>query len=590
MFDVIQWLNPLETMAESLEQPNPVAVPECSFSSQCGRNIIVDGPTARWNSVVSGGRVVVDKPIFPGKELKLSFDGKGHAEVGILTKDPASIPDINHVEKLKELTVIQSAKIYKQTGTANIKRSDCGRKIITKADKESSVTIKRNDKVWVTVNIIFGDLEVEIETEGYNFSNKTGGNIQLENNDTWANLKFPNPCAVCFVGNPIRRKEALNFQIDPILRDGKPSRNFSIKIAISQSNPVNLLSENDTYDDITSLPVIHFDEIPIKCKNVIQIGLSDNGTVQINYDKGTLNKKTNNKQIFCIFEICRINLHCKGKIVDFSPSVETVLCESKRKKSNPVGASSIDQVDTIVVPPNPEYVRSKKMLESIRHDAESISIHSNDFKPANESRNIIGDVSLSMVNNGSNITNTAESRIRSNETLLPVDNISPSELNLRLQSVEETIGNPTTGKEGMRQSQYQELKLEIQAIKTMLGELQLSIQPQTNTKTLTLTELNEYNPEMSLNEVLQKNYVNLIKMIDTVPLLDLLYESDYIRHNECERLGKLSQTDQESANRDLLNTIIRRQSISLGHFASLLFQSKQIGVLAVLFPGKNINK
>ncbi|XP_076081539.1 uncharacterized protein LOC143052396 [Mytilus galloprovincialis] len=573
MVDVTQWLNPLETMAESLGQSNPVADSGCSFSSHCGRNVIVDGATARWNSDVSGGRVVVDKPIPPKAELKLSFDGKGHAEVGILTKDPASIPDINQVENLKELTVIQSARIYKQTGTANIKRSDCGRKIITEADKTSSVTVRRNDKVWVTVNIIFGDLEVEIETEGYNFSNKTGGNIQLENNDTWANLKFPNPCAVCFVGKPIRRKEALNFQIDPILRDGKPSRNFSIKIAISQSNPVFFMSGNDTYDDITSLPVIHFDEFPKKCKNEIKIRLSQNGTVQITSEKGTLNKETNNDQIYCIFELCRIKLHCKSKIVDFSPSVET--------------ASPIDQVDTIVVPPDSEYVRSKKMLESIRYDAESISIHSNDFNPALESRNIIGDVSPLLVNNGSNINNPAEYRIRSNEASSPVDNISPShnkeELNLRLQTVEETIGNPETRKDGMLQSQYQELKSEIQDLRKMLSEL-LSVQSPPNLNTRARNESNEFKPKMSLNEVLQKNYANLIKMIDTVPLLDLLYESDFISHNECERLVKLSQTDRESGNRDLLSIIIRRQSIDLDHFESLLFRSKQIGVLAVLFP------
>ncbi|CAG2205378.1 unnamed protein product [Mytilus edulis] len=91
---------------------------------------------------------------------------------------------------------------------------------------------------------------------------------------------------------------------------------------------------------------------------------------------------------------------------------------------------------------------------------------------------------------------------------------------------------------------------------------------------------------MSLNEVLQKNYVNLIKMIDIVPLLDLLYEANCISHNECERLGKLSQTDRESANRGVLSIIFRKQSFDLDNFESLLFKSKQIRVLAVLFPDK----
>ncbi|CAC5379241.1 unnamed protein product [Mytilus coruscus] len=368
-------------MAESSEQSDLVANPECSFSSHCGRNVIVDGQTARWNSVVSGGRVFIEKPIAPKAELKMSFDGKGHAEVGILTKDPASIPDISKVENMRELTVIQKCKNLQTNWNCH------------KADKTSGVKVERTDKVWVTVNIIFGDLEVEIETEGYNFSKEHGGNIQLENNNTWANLESPNPCAVCFVGNPIKRTEALHFQIDPILRDGKPSRNFSIKVAISQSNPIEIMSGNETFYDITSLPVIHLDKFPNKCKNEIQIGLSDNGTVQISYEKGTLIKETNNEQIYCIFELCRIKLHCKGKTVDFSQSAETVQCKSKTKESNLDDASSLlihqarkDQnriktnqsknddtlmlynrsaedvnvSDAIVVPPNSDYVRSKK--------------------------------------------------------------------------------------------------------------------------------------------------------------------------------------------------------------------------------------
>ncbi|CAG2205379.1 unnamed protein product [Mytilus edulis] len=339
-------------MAEGPTKERKELNPECSFSPHCGRNIFVDGPTARWNSVVSGGRVVVDKPISPGKELKLSFYGKGHAEVGILTKDPASIPDINQVENLKELTVIQSARIYKQTGTVLIKRSTCGSRIITGEDKTSSVKVGRTDKVWVTVNIIFGDLEVEIETEGYRFSKEHGGNIQLEYDDLWTNLKSSNPCAVCFVGKPIRRKEALHFQIDPILRDGKPSRNFSIKIAISQSNPINIMSGNDTYYDIMSLPVLHFDEFRNKCKNEIQIGLSENGTVRINYEKGTLNKETNNEQIYCIFELCRIKLHCKSKIKQVN--------RDDAESLNDGAVRDVNTPDAIVVPPNSEYVRSKR--------------------------------------------------------------------------------------------------------------------------------------------------------------------------------------------------------------------------------------
>lgn len=95
---------------------------------------------------------------------------------------------------------------------------------------------------------------------------------------------------------------------------------------------------------------------------------------------------------------------------------------------------------------------------------------------------------------------------------------------------------------------------------------------------------------MSLNEVIQENYVNLIKMTDAIPLLDHLYESDSISHNEYGRLGKQFQTDRESANRDLFNIIMRRQSIDLDYFERILFQTKQNRLLELLFPYKYASK
>lgn len=135
------------------------------FSPKCGRNICVDGCSAKWIKNDSGGRFFIDKSLSSNNEIILTFSGKGHAEVGIISIDPLTITDVSHVGNIKELIVIQTARIYKQEGTTKIKRPKEGDRIITEAENRNSKSkVDKEQSIWITVNILFGDLKVKIGT------------------------------------------------------------------------------------------------------------------------------------------------------------------------------------------------------------------------------------------------------------------------------------------------------------------------------------------------------------------------------------------------------------------------------------------
>ncbi|CAG2198168.1 unnamed protein product [Mytilus edulis] len=302
---------------------------ECVFSPTCGRNICIDGSTAKWNNNDSGGRFFIDKSLSLDEEIILTFSGKGHAEVGIISIDPITITDVSHVGNIKELTVIQTARIYKQEGTTKIKRSKEGDRIITEAEgRKSRSKVDKEQSIWITVNILFGDLKVKIA--------------------------------------------------DDINKVGAPSKNCSVKLAISKSNPEEFVLSTDKYCDITSIPVIHFEEIPTKSKNEIRIELTTDGIVQINYEKGTINKEAGSKEVYCVFELGRIQLRCARK--EKTKKEDTVLPKLKTIELQQTSINLPDVPDSI-------YINRKRELDEIRQDAEQISIDTNVYDPAFEPSN-----------------------------------------------------------------------------------------------------------------------------------------------------------------------------------------------------------
>jgi hypothetical protein len=83
--------------------------------------------------------------------------------VGILTVNPNVLSDVTQVGSLSELTVIQNVNIHYKTGIIQLKRSQNGNKIVLRIDGQNlDFKVNKSDDIWITVNIIYGTLKVQI--------------------------------------------------------------------------------------------------------------------------------------------------------------------------------------------------------------------------------------------------------------------------------------------------------------------------------------------------------------------------------------------------------------------------------------------
>ncbi|VDI37240.1 Hypothetical predicted protein, partial [Mytilus galloprovincialis] len=412
-------------------------------------------------------------------------------------------------------------------------------------------------------------------SKGFKFSPNKGENISTK--DECATLKYPYLCAVCFVKNPIKRGETLSFQVDDINKVGPPSKNCSFKLAISKSNPEEFMSSADKYCDITSLPVIHFEKIPTKCKNAIRIELTTEGTVEINYENGTIKKELYTEQVYCVFELGRIQLRCELKERKNNENIVIPIVEDDTEQQ-----SSNDKLDV----PDSVYKNSKRELDEIRHDAEEISIYSDDYNPIFESRNIEGAITSS--ENEPNIKYTSESKFKT--TRLGVVDYSLhnkiESLSSRLVLIEENINKLNIGKEStIQSSEMQDLRSEIKEIKRLLTKRPSNEEGDSNASN-NLNVKSQSENSKPLHEIIREHFQMLVSMLEISPVLDCLYQAGNITMEDFQRLRQLSKSDTAEANRELLFTISRRQNLDTEFLEDILIKSKQDGILAVMFPHK----
>jgi len=70
---------------------------------------------------------------------------------------------VTQVGSLSKLTVIQNAKLHYKTGIIQLKRSQDGDKIVLRRDGQNQYfEVNKSDDIWITVNIIYGTLKVQI--------------------------------------------------------------------------------------------------------------------------------------------------------------------------------------------------------------------------------------------------------------------------------------------------------------------------------------------------------------------------------------------------------------------------------------------
>jgi len=79
-------------------------------------------------------------------------------------------------------------------------------------------------------------------------------------------------------------------------------------------------------------------------------------------------------------------------------------------------------------------------------------------------------------------------------------------------------------------------------------------------------------------------FTEFVQLLDTVPFMDRMFQREQLTLEEYERIRISSQTNQVDANRDLSSIIFRRQKVDLTIFKQCLIETKQDGVLGILFP------
>ena len=155
----------------------------------------------------------------------------------------------------------------------------------------------------------------------------------------------------------------------------------------------------------------------------------------------------------------------------------------------------------------------------------------------------------------------------------------------RLQSIEKRLSKYTSSKDALLQQTYTgSLESDIKEIKAMLEGFSAEPVKLREKENVQMDRGISEVDERSVNEVIQTNYVEFIKLLDTVPFMDRMFERDHLTFEEYERIRISSQTNRVDANRDLSYIIFRRQSVDLRIFKQWLIETKQDGVLSILFP------
>ena len=205
----------------------------------------------------------------------------------------------------------------------------------------------------------------------YGFSQRKGENINTQGNE--ACLKYANPCAVCYLKYPLSVGEVLVFQIDPIVYESKSARNFSTKIAVSQTSPEEFFDGLDTFYDITCFPVLPVENFFKKAKNEVKVQLEAGDILRIHCNHGKLKKKIPFTKAFLIFEISRVSVKCMSK----RNQTDILYNRSDSSSTNVLPDQSpvdMNVADGIIIPPEQSdsiYISSE--LKSIQQEAEIIS-------------------------------------------------------------------------------------------------------------------------------------------------------------------------------------------------------------------------
>lgn len=246
------------------------------FSHHCGENIELseEKQKASWNHKYSGGIAFSSHPLRQNTKLKLDLTGTGHAYVGIIKRDPASVTNMR-TALVSDIVVATEVKVHKRLGAVNIiSDTKDGRNCISFESYNGTKTVDINSEVWLFLYIKFGDMIAVLHSETIQdrcFHPVTGCNIRcLDEDRRSVKLLVENPAAVCCLNKKLKPGHSVTFQTKAITENrNKPSR-CHIKLGIINLDPSELKSRD---------PESFLVDSKIACPtrwNIVQIFLKEN--------------------------------------------------------------------------------------------------------------------------------------------------------------------------------------------------------------------------------------------------------------------------------------------------------------------------
>jgi hypothetical protein len=354
------------------------------------------------------------------------------------------------------------------------------------------------------------------------------------------------------------RGETLCFSVEPIVRDGKVTHNFSFKVAITEINPAEFLPARPYLYDITFLPVYPFEKPFKKVQGEIKFEYTTDGLARVLCKtKEFILQNITFEKSYLLIELCKVKLKYLYKRKEPVPPEDV---------PDNLGIPDVMYTATTTNESESVCANSKIQLDLIRREVDNLSIYSNEN---NES--IYDD----LLPRGSE---AEYDQWKQNDLHQAVEGIYK-----RLESIEEGLCNNTGGKvASLQQTDTSSLESDIKEIKRMLERL-VKLREKGNVQiSRTISE----EDERSVLEVIQPNFTEFVQLLDTIPFMDRMFQMLHLTIEEYERIRILSQTNRVEANRDLSMIIFRRQSVDLALFKQCLIETKQDGVLGKLFPKK----
>lgn len=362
--------------------------------------------------------------------------------------------------------------------------------------------------------------------------NGNGGNIEEENNIR--KLRYPNPCALCFIPTPLNLGEYLLFDVNRLNREGKIPKNFSIKVGISEYDPTSLQLDQHNYYDITSFEDVFVQNLPLKTHGELRIELMENQQIRFCHGKGSNTYKDKVfDRAFCIFEISRVTVKCvsKGRIADANESdVHIVLREIADVRDN---IQFISQIK------GPDSDRASHFPKDYREVMQQIVDNKTETYPRAILDNVVKRLDLIEMKLSEKETSRLEYRKEVNVLRKEVGEIRVLLRSHAMQAGKERVlswNNPVEG----HSFKYPPLK-----------------------------------------DILQNHYTVLVDLIDPIYISDHLFQMGKVSADFHERLRNLVKTDKQEANRELL-TKIRKIDLLTWEFIKILEDTKQSGVLRLI--------